>query len=180
MLKLTVLLSSDFDNEKQEFVEKTMDIELEHSLVSLSKWEAIWEVPLLSTENKTDEMNFSYIECMCMTPNVPSEVFRKLSETQMEELSDYLEKKHTATWFNNELPQPKSGEVITAELVYYWMSSFHIDWEAQYWPLNKLLTLTKVFSVKQDSKPKQTSRRSRQEDIARINAQRRAELGTQG
>lgn len=179
MLKLTVILSENFDEGSQEFITKSVDIELEHSLASLSKWETIWEVPLLSTSDKTEEMNFSYLECMCLTPNVAPEVFRKLDQDQQSQISEFLEKKHSATWFGDQ-PKAKSGEAITAELVYYWMSSFQIDWEAQYWNLNKLLTLVKVFSVKQDNKPKRTSSRSRQSDIARINAQRRAELGTKG
>lgn len=180
MLKLTVVLSDEFDNETQEFVTETMDIELEHSLASLSKWEEIWEVPLLSTIDKTDEQNISYLKCMCVTPNVAPEVFEKLSEEQQDQIAAFLEKQHTATWFSKENPSPRSGETITAELIYYWMSSFNIEWEAQYWNLNKLLTLIKVFSVKQDNKPRRQSARSRQADIARINAQRKAELGSNG
>lgn len=180
MLKLTVVLSSALDNETQEFVDETVDIELEHSLASLSKWEAIWELPLLSTDNKSDAMNLSYLECMCLTPDVAPEVFRSFSEDQIEEVMSYIEKKHTATWFSSEQPEARSGEALTAELIFYWMSSFHIDWEAQYWPLNRLLTLIKVFSVKQDNKPKPIPRGKRMADIARINAQRRAELGTNG
>lgn len=180
MLRLTVVLSNDFDNELQEFVEETIDIDLEHSLASLSKWEAIWELPLLSTDDKSDAMNISYLECMCLTPNVPPEVFTKFSVEQAEQVAAYIEKKQTATWFSSEEPEARSGEALTSELVYYWMSSFHIDWEAQYWPLNKLLTLVKVFSVKQDNKPKPIPRGKRMADIARINAQRRAELGTNG
>lgn len=180
MLKLSVIMSSALDNETQEFVDEIVEIELEHSLASLSKWEAIWELPLLSTENKSDEMNLSYLECMCVTPDVPPEVFRKLSDEQAQAIMDYVEKKQTATWFSNDQPEARSGEAITAELIFYWMSSFHIDWEAQYWPLNRLLTLIKVFSVKQDNKPKPISRNKRMADIARLNAQRRAELGTKG
>src|SRR4249920_1616033 len=180
MLKLVVTLSDEFNDDTQEFVTKTMDIELEHSLASLSKWEEIWELPLLSTNDKTEEQNFSYLECMCVTPNVAPEVFRKLSGEQQEEIAAYLEKQHTATWFSKDNPSPKSGETITAELIYYWMSSFHIEWEAQYWNLNKLLTLIKVFSVKQDNKPRRQSARSRQADIVRLNAQRKAELGSNG
>lgn len=180
MLELTVLMSESFDEAKNEIVEETVTIELEHSLASLSKWETIWEVPLLSTNDKTEEMNFSYLECMCLTPNVAPEVFRKLTADQQAEIATMLDRKHSATWFGNEQPQAKSGEAITAELIYYWMSSFHIDWEAQYWNLNKLLTLVKVFSVKQDNTPKRTSARNRQSEIARLNAQRRAELGTSG
>lgn len=180
MLKLTVVLSEDFNEATQEFVTKSIDIELEHSLASLSKWETIWEVPLLSTNDKTEEQNFSYLECMCVTPNVPPEIFKKLNQDQQNQIAEYIDRKHTATWFGNEQPEARSGESITAELIYYWMSTFHIEWEAQYWPLNKLLTLVKVFSIKQDNKPKRMSARSRQADIARINAQRRAELGTKG
>jgi hypothetical protein len=180
MLKLKVVLSEDFDEAKQEFVTQSIDIELEHSLASLSKWETIWEIPLLSSNDKTEEQNFSYLECMCLTPNVAPEVFKKLNQEQQDQIAAFLDKKHSATWFNSSQPEAKSGEAITAELVYYWMSSFRIDWEAQYWNLNKLLTLVKVFSVKQDNKPKRMSARSRQADIARINAQRRAELGTKG
>lgn len=180
MLKLRVVLSEALINETNEFVEETIDIELEHSLASLSKWEAIWEVPLLSTEDKTDEMNFSYFECMCMTPDVAPEVIRNLPEDQIAQILAYIDKKHTATWFSNEQPEARSGETLTAELVYYWMSSFHVDWEAQYWHLNRLLTLIKVFSIKQDNTPKPIPRGKRMAEIARINAQRRAELGTNG
>lgn len=180
MLKLTVILSEEFDDEMQEFIVESIDIELEHSLASLSKWEAIWEVPLLTTLDKTEEMTYSYFECMCLTPNVAPEVFRKLDSEQQALISEYLDKKHTATWFGNENPQARSGEVITSELLYYWMSGFNINWEAQNWPINRLLTLIKVFSLKQDNKPKRMSSRSRQMDIARINAQRRAELGSKG
>lgn len=181
MLKLTVLLSSDFDNDTNEFIEETIDIELEHSLASLSKWEEKWEIPLLSTNDKTEEEALSYLECMCLTPNVAPEVFSKLSPEQQTEISEYLERQHTATWFSSENPQAKSGEAITAELVYYWMSSFQIEWEAQYWNLNRLLTLIKIFSVKQDNKPERT-RRSH-DDMNRmlaLNNKRRAELGSNG
>lgn len=182
MLELTIVVSDDeFDEAKQEFIEpETITIELEHSLASLSKWEEIWEIPLLSSIDKTDEQNLSYIKCMCLTPDVPPEVFQKLDETHQTQISDYLEKKHTATWFSKDMPSPKSGETITAELIYFWVSSFQIDWEAQYWNLDKLLTLIKVFSVKQDNKPMRQSQRSRQEEISRINNQRRAELGSNG
>ena len=180
MLKLTVVLSEDYDESTKKFVVETVDIELEHSLASLSKWEEIWEIPLLGTGDKTEEQNFSYLECMCLTPNVAPEVFQKLDQDQQKQISEYIDKKHSATWFSDENPRAKSGEAITAELVYYWISGFQIDWQAQYWHLNKLLTLIKVFSVKADNKPVKQSARSRQAQIAQLNAQRRAELGSKG
>lgn len=180
MLKLKVVVSDDFVEDSNKFTTETMDIELEHSLASLSKWEVIWEIPLLSSNDKTLEQNLSYLECMCLTPNVPPEVFEKLSEDQQNQIAEYIDKKASATWFSSENPRAKSGEAITAELVYYWMSGFQIDWQAQYWHLNKLLTLIKVFSVKQDNKPVRQSGRSRQAEIAKLNAQRRKELGSNG
>lgn len=181
MIKLKVVMSESFNENSGEFeANETISIELEHSLASLSKWEEIWEVPLLSTVDKTEEQNISYLQCMCLTPDVAPEVFYHLSEEQQIEISDFLDKQHTATWFSNEPPASKSGESITAELLYYWMSGFQIDWQAQYWNLNKLLTLIKVHSLKADNKPRQQSYRSRQSEIARINAQRRKELGSNG
>lgn len=181
MLKLTVVLNELYDEENNKFIaDETIEIELEHSLASLSKWEEIWLIPLITTEDKTAEQNFSYFQCMCLTPNVAPEVFYKLTQEQVDQIADYLNHKATATWFSNENPQAKSGEAITAELIYYWMSSFHIDWEAQHWHLNKLLTLIKVFSAKQDNMPKRTRSRTRQADMIRENARRRAELGSTG
>lgn len=178
MLKLSIVLSESYDQETRKVTFETVDVELEHSLASLSKWEEKWEIPLLSSD-KTAEQSVNYLECMCLTPNVAPEVFWKLSPEQQEEVSKYLEKKASATWFADR-PEAKSGEAITAELVYYWMDGFQIPWEAQYWHLNKLLTLIKVHSVKADNKPKQQSGRSRQAEIMRLNAQRLKETGSNG
>lgn len=179
MLKLTVILSEDYDGETQEFLTESMDIELEHSLASLSKWEGIWEIPLLSKEDKTQEQNYSYLECMCLTPNIAPEIFRKLTQEQHDEISAYLEKKHTATWFSS-TPEARSGEAITAELIYYWMDSFQIDWQAQYWHLNRLLTLVKVHSMKADNKPKKQSQYSRRMEMMELSEKRRKELNSNG
>lgn len=180
MLTINVIMHTEFNDDTQEFVEEVFELKLEHSLASLSKWEMIWEIPLLSSNDKTEEQNRSYLECMCLDPNVPPEVLDRLTKEHQEAISDYLEKKHTATWFSNTGPTPRSGETLTAELIYYWMSGFQIDWEAQYWNLNRLMTLIKVFSLKADNKPNKQGQKSRQEEIARINAQRRKELGSNG
>ena len=179
MLKLNVVMSEGYDEATNKIVVESVVIELEHSLASLSKWEEEWKIPLLSTQEKTEEMNVSYLRCMCLTPDVPPDVFYNLTEKQQTEISTYLEDQHTATWFSN-TPQARSGEVITAELIYFWLSSFRIDWQAQYWNLSRLLTLVQVFSVKQDNNPSRQSHRSRQADIAKENARRRAELGSKG
>lgn len=180
MLKLKIVTSEDYDEEQNKFIVETKEIELEHSLASLSKWEAIWEVPLLSTSDKTPEQQLSYLECMCLTPNTPPELFYNLSEEQQNQIADYIDSKQSATWFSDRQPKPRNNEVITAELLYYWMSGFQIDWQAQYWHLNKLMTLIKVHSVKADNKPQRQSARNRQDELMRLNAQRRAELGSKG
>lgn len=180
MLKLKIKVRDDFDNETQKFVIEYVDVELEHSLASLSKWEEIWEIPLLSTNDKTDEQNLSYLVCMCLTPNVAPEVFEKLDAEQQNQLSEYIDRKACATWFNNDPSQPKMIEALTAELIYYWISGYEIDWQVQYWHLNKLLTLIRVHDVKADNKATQQKPRARQSDVAKMNAQRRKELGSNG
>lgn len=180
MLKLKVIVSEVFDNDLNEFIIETIDIELKHSLASLSKWEEKYEVPLMGKDEKTNEQNLYYLECMCLTPNVPPETFTMLTKEQTDQIADHIDKKASATWFTTDAPKARSGETLTAELVYYWMSGFQIDWQAQYWHLNKLLTLIKVHSIKADNKPIKQTGRSRQAEIAALNAKRRQELGSNG
>jgi hypothetical protein len=117
---------------------------------------------------------------MVVSKDPPEDFLQKLSAEHLEKINAYVNQKMTATWFSDATPQTRrSGEVITAELIYYWMTVFHIDWEAQYWHLNRLFTLIRICNIKQD-KPKKMSRA---EVIARqreLNAQRRAQLGTRG
>lgn len=181
MLTLTVPGIEHFDTEKKEFVTiGDFVIELEHSLVSLSKWEEIYEKPFLSNDDKTNEEIFSYIKIMTLTPEVPPEVFERLSKDNLEAINEYLNAKRTATWFNDTPNAPRSREVITAELIYYWMTSFQIPMEPfQHWHLNRLFTLIKVHNLK-NAKPKPMGK---QEALARqreLNAQRRAKLGSSG
>jgi len=154
-------------------------LDLEHSLVSLSKWESIYEKPFLSSETKTDEEVFAYIKAMCITTNIPPEVFSRFSKENMEQINKYIDAKMSATWFNEEKPQKKTQEIITAELIYYWMVSYNIPIEFQHWHLNRLFTLIKIFNVK-NSPPKKMNR---SEILARnreLNAQRKATIGTAG
>ena len=181
MLKLTVILSDDFDEEQEIFITESVDIELEHSLASLSKWERIWEIPLLSTTDKTPEQTLSYLECMCLTPNIAPEVFQKLTREQQQQIADYLDKKNSATFFGGKAPESRSGQIITAELIYYWMDELNIDWRAEDWPLNSLLSLVKIHSVKGNgNKPKQQSSWSQRSEMAAEIARRNKELGTNG
>jgi hypothetical protein len=180
MLTIVVTGVEMFDEQSQEFVTKDdMTLELEHSLVSLSKWESVYEKPFLSTEEKSTEEVLEYIKLMTLTYNVPEEIFSKLSEDNLTEINKYLDAKMTATWFSEAPGAPKSRDIITAELIYYWMITFQIPFECEQWHLNRLFTLIRVCNIKQ-SKPKKMSRSEIAARNRELNDQRRAQLGTKG
>jgi hypothetical protein len=179
MLRLEVPLAEGYDEAAQEFVvAEAFVLELEHSLASLSKWESKYETPFLSKEDKAPESILDYIKIMTLTEGVPETVFANLSPRNLQEVNDYINAKMTATWFNDQNARP-SREIITAEIIYYWMVALRIPFECQYWHLNKLITLIRVCSEK--NKPAKTM--SKGEALRRnreLNAQRRAQMGTRG
>jgi hypothetical protein len=184
MLTLTISGEEIWNEETQEFIyPDTATIELEHSLVSLSKWESKFEKPFLGSDEKTTEEVLGYIEMMSLTPNVPPEVYRSLSDSQMEQVNEYIKAKMTATTIKrpDEPGRGKPKEIITAEIVYYWMISLEIPIEFQYWHINRLFTLIEVVNLK-NNPPKKTatSKRNQISERARINAQRRAEMQSSG
>jgi len=180
MLTITVTLSEDFDEAKSEFLDsESFVLVLEHSLVSLSKWESHFEKPFLNTKDKSPDELFWYIKAMTLTKNAPEEIFHKLSKSNIEDINRYISAKMTATWFSDKQGFKPGREIITAELIYYWMFSMNIPIECEHWHLNRLLTLVKVFSEK--SKPaKKMGKRELAQRNRSLNAQRRAALGTSG
>jgi len=169
-----------YNNSSQEFVmEGGTLLQLEHSLVSLSKWESKFEKPFLGTEDKTEDELFEYVKCMTLTPDVPDEIYSQLSKENVEDINAYINKKMTATWFRDSPNAPPTKDIITAELVYYWMTVFNIPFECENWHLNRLFTLIRVCNIKQ-AKPKKMSRAEAAAQQRELNAARRAKLKSHG
>ena len=181
MLQITIPEVEVFDDERNEFtvVMEEQTLQLEHSLVSLSKWESKWRKSFLSNANKTDEEIMDYIKCMTITQNVKPEIYNYLTNDNITKINEYIAAPMTATYFSED-PSKKGGrEVVTAELIYYWMIALNIPFECQKWHLNRLLTLIRVCNVK-NAPPKKRSRRDILSRNAQLNAARRKQLNTRG
>lgn len=180
MLQITVPSTELWDEEKLEFINtKEQVLQLEHSLVSVSKWEAKWCKVFLSKKEKTYEETIDYIKCMTLTQNVNSDVYRCLTKENFERINEYISAPMTATWFSDEKNAPNSREQITSELIYYWMIAFGIPFDCQKWHLNRLLTLIKICNIK-NKDPKKMSKRDIMSRNAGLNAARKKQLNTRG
>ena len=178
-IKVSIPRLELFDERASEFL--TIDpctITLEHSLVSISKWEAKWHKPFLKKDDRTYEETIDYIRCMTITPNVNPIVYNYIPEEEYARIGAYMEDPMTATWFK----KTKTGgsrEIVTSEIIYYWMISLGIPFECQKWHINRLLTLIRVCNEK-NSPGKKMSKRDIFAQNAKLNAARRAKLKTRG
>ena len=179
MLQITIPAVELWDEKKEEFIHiKEHTLQLEHSLVSLSKWEAKWHKPFL-TSVKTREETLDYVKCMTITQNVNPDIYNYLTAENINKINEYIEDPMTATSFSNGNNNKPSREIVTSELIYYWMIAFNIPFECQKWHLNRLLTLVRVCSIK-NAPAKKMSKREIMSRNAALNAARRQKLGTSG
>lgn len=179
MLTITIPARELFDDQTNEFVyTKAQTLQLEHSLVSISKWESKWHKPFLTKETKTEEEMRDYIRCMTITQNIDPSVYFGLSRDNLLQIKQYIDDEMTATTFSNR-EKKQSRQVITSELIYYWMVSLNIPFECQKWHLNRLLTLIHICDIK-NTPAKKMSRRDVMNRNSSLNAARRARLGTRG
>ena len=181
MLRIEIPISPEgWDAEKEEFVEsKVQTLQLEHSLVSLSKWESKWCKPFFSSDDKTYEEVLDYIKCMTLTQNVKPEVYKYLTEKNINEITDYINAPMTATTFNETSTKGRGRDIITSELIYYWMITFNIPVDFQKWHINRLLTLIRVCEIK-NSPGKKMSSEEITSQYAALNAARKKKLNTKG
>ena len=180
MLQITIPGWELWDEAKEEFVtKKERTLQLEHSLVSLSKWESKWCRPFLSRHEKTFEETVDYVRCMTLTQNVSPEVYGHLTNGNILTINRYIEAPMTATSFSDEQNGKAGKEIVTAELIYYWMIALNIPFECQKWHLNRLLTLIRVCDIK-NRPPKKRSQRELARRNTALNAARRKRLNTRG
>jgi len=180
MLLVTTPVCEMYNEETEEFLEtKSQVLQLEHSLVSLSKWESKWKKPFLGKGNKTTEESIDYIRCMTITQNVDPRVYMAINNEIIEEVSKYVADSMTATTFSKIDERRINREIVTAEIIYYWMIALDIPFECQKWHLNRLLTLINVCNLKNQPKKKMTPKQLASRNRA-LNEARRLSAGSAG
>lgn len=176
MLVIDVVTAESYDETTEKFVDsESVRLELEHSLVSLSKWEAIWEKPFLSNKQRTDEETISYIKAMVVGPEPSSAVFYKLLTDHIDQIMEYVAAKNTGTILPEQKGDSGRRETITAEMIYYWMSKLNISMDCQHWHLNRLFAYLRLHALKESPKRKMTL-----EERRALNRQRQKDWNTTG
>lgn len=173
MLKLFIKGGEFYIESKNEFVIiNPQPLQLEHSLISISKWESKWNRSFLHDGPKTEEEKISYIQDMTITQNVNPMVYKVLTEKQRSQIDAYCNSPMTATTINRRPQKPGKKQIVTSELIYYWMTAFNIPFECEKWHLNRLMTLIEICSIK--SNPTKESKKEAAARHRAVNARRRA------
>ncbi len=178
---LTIIIPSNelYDEETNTFiVTKEQVLQMEHSLVSISKWESRWLKPYLGKQERTKDEMLDYLRCMTTTQNVDKDVYNRLTEDNLAKIADYINSPMTATIINDTSKRVNT-EIITSELIYNWMISFTIPFECQKWHLNRLMTLIRICNIKNE-KPKKMSKSEIMSKNKALNEARRKANNTKG
>lgn len=180
MLKI-IIPKKEYFNEATSTFEMVdeFELEFEHSLISVSKWESKFQVPFLGPKEKTSEEILGYVEAMIITPIYPPDIFDRFSQENLDQINAYIESKESATTFGS-MPEHKGrGETITSELIYYWMVAFNIPFECERWHLNRLFALVRICNIK-NAPAKKMSRNEIASRNRDLNAKRKAMYNTSG
>lgn len=181
MLQLTIPIQPErWDEKRQEFIAPEVRVlQLEHSLVSIDKWESKWLKSFLSTKSKTDEELIDYIKCMTITQNVDSDVYNHLTNENIQQIKEYINAPMTATTFSDSKNGKKSREIITSEVIYWWMIVNNIPFECKKWHINKLIALIRVCTAKNSPRKKSSNNELLSRNHA-LNMARRKKLNSRG
>ena len=149
-------------------------LQLEHSLISLSKWESLYKKPFLSSTNKTMKESIDYIKCMTINNNVDPMIYMFIRDEHISEINKYIEDPHTATFFAEDGMKTGRNRIITSELIYYWMIALNIPVKFETWHIHRLLALIRVCEIESTPKKKRGGKRMSPDERHRINMARRA------
>jgi len=179
VLEITTVERSLFDDSTGEFIEFDggETVVLEHSLYAISKWEAKWGVPFIKNDEKTGDQALDYIRCMVVSGKFPEPLEYSITSEQLTQISDYIVAKNSATAITHH-ETSSNREVVTSELVYYWMTVLNIPFECEHWNFNRLMTLIQVANAKNN--PKKMSKKDALARQREINEKRRSQYKTSG
>lgn len=179
MLTLNVVAREFFDDQTQTFINiPGQTICLEHSLISLYRWESIWQKPYLSKTPKSKMEALDYIRCMSVNREITLETVMSLTDEQIRQINTYIESPMTATTFARD-NTPPGRQIITAEVIYWQMIDNQIPFSCEKWHLNRLFTLIRVCSIK-NQKPKKMGRKELISRNTQLNQARRAQMNSKG
>lgn len=174
MLQITIPESEWFDERTNTFEKiKETRLQLEHSLISLHRWEQKWGKPFFSEKPKSREECNDYVRCMTITKNVDPIIYSHIPLNILDEIDRYIEAPMTATWFGGASAKNKHSNAVTAEVIYYWMIALNIPFECEKWHLNSLMTLIRVCNAK-NTPPKKQSKRDMLSQRTALNRARKA------
>lgn len=180
MLQITIPEIETYDEATETFhTYPKVTLQLEHSLVSISKWECKWNKAFLGKQPKTEEEIRDYIRCMTMNKHVDPSVYSRLTNDNIEQINKYIEAPMTAVYFRKNEKNVLSGDTVTSELIYYWMITLNIPFECQKWHLNRLMALIRVCGIK-NSPPKKMSQKEIMRRNQALNQARRNKLHSKG